>query len=319
MKNLLSKYQLHFICLLLVVITIVPYSRALSLHFTSFDDHDYIIENRHVHYGLDSESIVWALTTGHSANWHPLTWVSHILDWQLYGSKPMGHHLTSIVFHLADVALLFMVLATMTRSVWRSAFVAALFAVHPLHVESVAWVSERKDVLSTCFWMLAMLAYVRYAQAARSDGEADSPVKLERKPASSKTISAQRPAAICVKAAKRGSSRKWFFLTDRRAGRWLDRKADACEPAGSALAAGLLAAGAHASSPKNSAGPLTTRRLIREKIPFFVLVLVSCVVTFWVQRVGGAMQAFDAYSAYSRIGNVPIIMEEDVMAPEAAE
>jgi len=105
-----------------------------------------------------------ALTTGHAGNWHPLTWLSHMLDCQLFGVNAGGHHLTSLLLHLANTLLLFGVLRRLTGALWRSALVAALFALHPLHVESVAWVAERKDVLSTLFWLLALWAYARYVQ-----------------------------------------------------------------------------------------------------------------------------------------------------------
>ena len=110
------------------------------------------------------EAIRWAFTTGHAGNWHPLTWISHMLDIQLFGLNPQGHHLMNLFFHIANTLLLFFVLHRMTKALWQSAFVAALFALHPLHVESVAWVAERKDVLSTFFWMLTMGAYCYYVE-----------------------------------------------------------------------------------------------------------------------------------------------------------
>jgi len=113
--------------------------------------------------GLTVEGLAWALTTRAAGNWHPLTWVSHLVDWRLYGGKAGGHHVTNVLFHLANTLLLFGVLRRLTGAMWRSAFVAALFGLHPLHVESVAWVAERKDVLSTLFWLLTLWAYGRYA------------------------------------------------------------------------------------------------------------------------------------------------------------
>lgn len=123
---------------------------------------NYVTENYYVTNGLNIEGIAWSFTTGHWANWHPLTWLSHMLDCQLYGLNPGGHHVTSLLFHVANALLLYMVLMKMTGRCCRSAFVAALFALHPLHVESVAWVSERKDVLSTFFWILTMWFYLGY-------------------------------------------------------------------------------------------------------------------------------------------------------------
>jgi Flp pilus assembly protein TadD len=150
--------------LLLIVSTLCVYWRALSHDFVSFDDDIYVTQNPRVQVGLAIDSIVWAFTTTEAEFWHPLTWTSHMLDCQLYGLDSSGHHLTNLLLHVANTLLLFLVLQRMTGAVWRSAFVAALFALHPLHVESVAWVAERKDVLSTFFWMLTLGAYIRYTE-----------------------------------------------------------------------------------------------------------------------------------------------------------
>jgi tetratricopeptide (TPR) repeat protein len=132
-----------------------------------FDDGDYIVHNPHVQAGLNGSSIAWAFTTSRSSNWHPLTWLSLQLDYTLFDMQPWGYHLTNLVLHLANTLLLFALLTKMTWAVWRSALVAALFALHPLHVESVAWAAERKDVLSTFFGLLAMFAYAGYATQPR--------------------------------------------------------------------------------------------------------------------------------------------------------
>lgn len=152
------------ICLLLIAATAASYGRVLNYDFVGFDDPDYVTENPVVRDGLTGEGVGWALTTGHSANWHPLTWLSHMLDVQLFGLNAAGHHLSSILLHALNALLIFGILQTMTRAAWPSAFVAALFALHPLHVESVAWISERKDVLSTCFGLLCIWAYGIYAR-----------------------------------------------------------------------------------------------------------------------------------------------------------
>jgi Tfp pilus assembly protein PilF len=150
--------------LLLAVGTLAAFGRVCGNDFVNYDDRDYVTDNPHVQSGLTPASVAWAFTTTHAANWHPLTWLSLELDHQLFGMAPWGYHLTSLLLHTANALLLFLALERMTGAVWRSAMVAALFAVHPLHVESVAWVSERKDVLSTLFWMLTLLAYARYAE-----------------------------------------------------------------------------------------------------------------------------------------------------------
>jgi tetratricopeptide (TPR) repeat protein len=152
-----------FAGLLLALLALVAFLPVLGHDFVRFDDPLYVTQNAHVRAGLTWEGIAWALTANVASNWHPLTMLSHMLDATLFGLNPRGHHLTSLVLHVADTVLLFLVFWRMTGKTGRSAAVAALFAVHPTHVESVAWVAERKDVLSALFWMLALLAYHRYA------------------------------------------------------------------------------------------------------------------------------------------------------------
>ena len=148
----------------LVLATIAVYWQVQNHDFVTLDDPFYVTENQHVKAGLTGETVIWAFTTTHAANWHPLTWISHMVDCMLFGLEPGNHHLTNLFFHVCNTLLLFIVLRRMTGEVWKSGFVAALFALHPLHVESVAWVSERKDVLSTLFWMLTLWAYSSYAK-----------------------------------------------------------------------------------------------------------------------------------------------------------
>lgn len=152
------------ICLVLAALTLAAYWQVLGHGFVAYDDDEYVFENEYVKSGLTLQSAKWAFTHFHSANWHPLTWISHMLDRSIYGMKPFGHHLTNVLIHILSALLLYLLLQRMTGCIWRSAFVAALFALHPLHVESVAWVSERKDVLSTLFWLLTMHAYVSYVR-----------------------------------------------------------------------------------------------------------------------------------------------------------
>lgn len=153
------------ICGLLILLTLVAFAPVRRNEFTDFDDHTYVSANRHIQRGMSAETVRWAFTTTRAANWHPLTWLSHTLDWSLYGANPQGHHLTSLILHTANVVLLFLLLGGTTRAWGPAGFAAALFAVHPLHVESVAWLAERKDVLSTLFWLLATWGYVGYARA----------------------------------------------------------------------------------------------------------------------------------------------------------
>jgi tetratricopeptide (TPR) repeat protein len=164
MEQTSNKRYVFLIFVVLIISTLMAYLPLRHNGFVNYDDSRYITEILQVTGGITLESIKWALTTANMGNWHPLTWISHMLDCQLFGLDPSQHHMVSLLFHIANTLLLFWVLKKMTSAIWLSAFVAAAFALHPLHVESVAWASERKDVLSTFFWMLTMLAYARYAK-----------------------------------------------------------------------------------------------------------------------------------------------------------
>ena len=154
--------------LALVWLTLVAYWPAIHCDFQyHHDDEDYITTNDHITGGLTGPAILWAFTSVYAYNWHPLTWLSHMLDCQFYGLNPAGHHLTSVLLHIANALLLLLLLHRLTTQFWLSALVAALFALHPLHVESVAWISERKDVLSTFFGLLTLCAYVRYVEQSK--------------------------------------------------------------------------------------------------------------------------------------------------------
>ena len=158
----LGKAKFLVICGILALTTFIVFWPVHNFQFVNFDDHVYITDNPYVYSGLTRIGALWAFTTAYSSNWHPLTWLSHILDCQLFNINPGRHHMVNLLFHIANTMLLFALLLQMTRKTWQSAFVAALFALHPLHVESVAWISERKDVLSTMFWFLTIIAYVSY-------------------------------------------------------------------------------------------------------------------------------------------------------------
>ena len=147
----------------LVLVTLAVYGQVVDHAFVNFDDNEYVYENPHVQRGLTGKGFGWALTTTRTGNWHPVTWLSHMIDCELFGLTAGCHHLVNVFLHILNSVLLYLVLRCMTGEVWRSAMVAAMFALHPLHVESVAWISERKDVLSTLFFMLTLWAYGRYA------------------------------------------------------------------------------------------------------------------------------------------------------------
>ena len=156
------------ICVFLAAITWLVFGQTLRHEFVNFDDTTYVLENSRVANGLTTDGIAWAFTRSHAANWHPMTWLSHMLDAQFYGLNPAGHHFTNVLLHGTTAILLFLVLRQMTGAVWRSAFVATIFAIHPLRAESVAWIAERKDVLSGLFFMLTLVAYVRYTRRPSS-------------------------------------------------------------------------------------------------------------------------------------------------------
>jgi tetratricopeptide (TPR) repeat protein len=164
MKNLLIKNSQLLICLFLIASITTAYLDVRHHQFISFDDGDYITNNQVVKEGLTTGGIIWAFTETHVHNWHPLTWISHMLDVQFFGLDAGRHKLVNVILHILNALLLFLILNRVTKALWRSAFVAVLFALHPLHVESIAWVAERKDVLSTFFWMLTMGAYVYYVE-----------------------------------------------------------------------------------------------------------------------------------------------------------
>ena len=156
------------VCIFLAVLPWLVFGQTLRHDFVNYDDPRYVYQNTRITSGLNIAGIAWAFTHIHAENWHPLTTITHMLDCQLYGLNAGGHHFTNAPFHTVAVVLLFLALRQMTGALWRSAFVTALFAIHPLHVESVAWVAERKDVLSGVFFMLTLLAYVHYARVPSS-------------------------------------------------------------------------------------------------------------------------------------------------------
>ena len=159
------------ICCALAALTLWAFWPLIHCGFINFDDPDYVTGNPRIQAGITWMTIKWAFTTVDAGNWHPVTWLSHALDWQLFGGNAAAHHLMSLAIHLINSVLVFLVLLRLTGATWRPAAVAALFAVHPAHVESVAWISERKDVLSTFFGFFTLLAYAKYAASVRCQGK----------------------------------------------------------------------------------------------------------------------------------------------------
>src|SRR5262245_44787230 len=163
MRNSVSKRFDWLVALALAVVTAAVYWEVRGHLFVNYDDTIYVTNNRQVCSGISWNTVAWAFKTTADGNWIPLTWLTHILDFQLYGLIAGGHHLTSLFIHLVNVVLLFWVLKRLTAALWRSAFVESRFAIHPLNVQSVAWIAERKNILCAFFWMLAILAYSWYA------------------------------------------------------------------------------------------------------------------------------------------------------------
>jgi len=270
-----AKHTTLFVSLALMVITIIAIEPIRKNNFINFDDETYVTNNPHVTGGITRQSVVWAFTTFHMGHWHPLTWLSHMLDCQLFGLNPLGHHLHSVQLHLINVLLLFAVLRRMTWAFWRSAFVAAAFALHPLRVESIAWVSDRKDLLSTVFWMLTMLAYLRYVRRPRVG------IYL--------VMMLFFVLGLLAKAMLVTLPFVLLLLDYWPLGRlvWGQRGWQ------SSLEAAAGTAGAKVS----------IYRLIREKLPLFMLVPVSAVIGGMAQNVTGAMMDVDLLPMTQRITN----------------
>ncbi len=265
-KNIPGRYRDIIACLFLAVITISVYWQVHNYDFVNYDDNIYVSDNQQVQGGLTFDSITWAFTTNHASNWHPLTWLSHMLDYQLYGLNPGGHHITSLLFHIANSLLLFIVFRKMTGHFWQSAFLASLFALHPLHVESVAWISERKDVLSAFFWMLTMWSYTRYVQH----------------PGIYKYL-------LTLLFFSLGLMSKPMLVTLPFVLLLLDYY-PLCR---------LNKQTCGSKSLKRT----TFYHLILEKLPFFALVIASGIITFYAQTHGGAVQSLDIISIQPRIAN----------------
>jgi tetratricopeptide (TPR) repeat protein len=290
------------ICLVLIITTLAVFWQVKDHEFINFDDPLYVTENLHIQGGITLKGVTWAFTTFHAGNWHPLTWLSHMLDVQFFGLKAGWHHLMNLLFHIASTLLLFLVLHRMTKALWQSAFVAALFALHPLHVESVAWVSERKDVLSTFFWMLTMGAYVFYVEKPEIKryvltlfffalGLMAKPMLVTLpfvlllldywplKRLQYGTADPKNPAEALPPSAPVQQKRK------SKKQQTVKEKVQAKKPTDSPYQWTLI------------------RPLVWEKIPFFILTVLSSAVTYVAQWKGGAMKPLEAIAFDGRIAN----------------
>lgn len=260
---------------ILALLVFTVFFQVTNHDFLNYDDDVYITKNRHVQEGLTLEGILWAFTAIPSGNWHPLTWLSHMLDIELYGLNPAGHHFTSLLFHILNTLLLFFILKRMTGAFWRSIFVSALFALHPLHVESVAWVTERKDVLSTFFWMLVMLTYAVYV----------------KKGGASRYL-------LVLFFFTLGLMSKPMLVTLPFVLLLLDYW-----PLGRFQFSGLKSSTAKS---KNTDYGLTIYRLFLEKIPFFILLAISSTATFLAELYAESVVFSKTFPLNTRIFNALI-------------
>ena len=306
--------QPTLICALLALATVALYLPVVKMSFVSFDDPSYILRNPRIRDGLSWQNACWVFTHVQGSNWHPLTGLSHMLDCQLYGLNPSGHHLNNVFFHAANSVLLLLLLRSMTGALWRSAFVAALFALHPLHVESVAWVAERKDVLSMFFGLLSLWAYTRYAKGvSRIEGRGTGQRSEIRNPKSERN---QKPEIRNPKSGVQGS-RVPFAISHLPS------------PISYLLALlffalGLLSKPMLVTLPfilllldywplerfeiKNHPAPSGTKiknllPLLAEKLPFFILSAASSVITAIAQGTTGAAWSLEKFPLGSRMAN----------------
>ena len=254
------------ICLFVVVAIFLVYYQIIHYDFINYDDELYVTENIDVRIGLTTEGIIWAFTTDHAANWHPLTWLSHMLDSELYGLNPMGHHWTNLQIHIANSILLFLFFNWATGALWRSGLVAFLFAVHPLHVESVAWVAERKDILCAFFWIISMWVYTGYVQHQN-----------------------KKCYIVLIILFALGLMVKPMIVTLPFALLLLD----------------LWPFSRFQSNADTNQIPdkQTFLRMVLEKIPLFILSAISSLITFTVQQHGGTVASIKAIPLKARVAN----------------
>jgi len=269
-----SAHKKAVLVVLLLVVTFAIFWQSTGHEFIVYDDNVYVTENLHVQTGLTYGNMLWAFTTIEASNWHPLTWWSHMLDCQIYGLNPKGHHLTNILFHIASTLLLWYLLFSATRKYWQSLFVAALFALHPLHVESVAWIAERKDLLSTFFMFGTLILYTRYTKNSRPLLYISSLV-LYIFGLMSKPMLVTLPFVMLL----------WDF--------W---------PLGRLRLRAPLKENTENSTP-DPASTSTLPHLIFEKLPFFAFSLLSSVVTYYAQAHGASVAGARAVPLAFRLVN----------------
>ena len=255
------------ISLLFVIIILIVYWQVRNFEFTIYDDGVYVYENHHIQDGLSINSIIWAFKSMYAANWHPLTWMSHMADISLYGMNPGQHHLTNVILHIINTLLIFYLFTHIAGSLWSACFIAALFALHPLHVESVAWVSERKDLLSALWGLLTLISYVRYVKQLKLKWYLLALIFFTAS-LMSKPMLVTLPIILLL----------WDHWPLKRFS-------------------------FYSSSIRNELNAVSIWRLILEKIPFFLLTASSGIVTIIAQKSGGAVASLDIFTLDIRIGN----------------
>ncbi|MFA6185771.1 MAG: tetratricopeptide repeat protein [Phycisphaerae bacterium] len=269
-----------FIYSVLILSALLVFWRVRNFNFVTYDDNKYVYGNQYVLNGLTSSGVIWAFTTNVSSHWHPLTWLSLMLDCQLFGTNPGRMHLVNLFLHIVNTLLLFYILKKMTGSLWPSAFVAAAFAIHPMHVESVVWIAERKDILSALFWLLTTAAYLAYV---RRPGVFRYTITL--------TLFAlglmAKPMLVTLPFVL-------LLLDYWPLGRFAAHRT-------------VKTAGGKSRKP----APACDRRailykIIIEKIPFLILVVISSVITFLVMRSNRIIVDMDAFPLNRRIANAVV-------------
>ena len=284
------RWQFFAACLFLALAVWAVYGQTLQHDFVNYDDTDYVYENRYVFTGLTPENVSWALTAVHASIWQPLVWLSFMIDYELHGLKAGWFHMTNVLLHIASTLLLLFVLRRMGGGLWRSLFVAALFALHPLHVESVAWVTERKDVLSALFWMLTMWGYLRYVERPGTARYLTTifffVLGLMAKP-----MLMTLPAVLLLL--------DWWPL-----GR-VDIAALRPAAGGKKEKPEVKKTSCKAQSEKACAlaGTLSPARILLEKFPFIVLSLLSCSIAFFAVHQTDAIVSMQNIPLGSRIAN----------------
>jgi protein O-mannosyl-transferase len=266
--------------LLLISVTFGTFWPILKHGFVKYDDDKYVTENPHITGGITLQSVVWAFTRPHSYMWHPLTSLSHLLDYELFGLNPFGHHLTSLLLHIANVLLLFWVLKWLTGAAWPSAFVAAVFAVHPLQTESVAWVAERKNVLSALFWILTIAAYIRFTQHP-SIGRYSLVVLTFSLGLMAKPIVVTLPCVLLLLDYWPLQRLQWH-------------RQSKCKNS------------QHTGSAETGRQQLSFWRLFAEKIPLFILSAIVSAITYIVQQSGGIVLGLGSIPVSYRVANAVI-------------